>query len=375
MTTRSFKWLIASLTTVVFLLDSVCPAEWSASRFYLPCILLTYRINERATPFWLATISTVLTLIGFAFVPSGVPWSAVVLSRITDILLFWIVAAFVVQMNRSFEDRRRLEAAVEQKRIELQTERTLRASESRYRTFVDHASDALFVHGQDGIVIDVNRQACESLGYSKEELIGQFPPHFAERLAPEFLEDIVQRLNTGEKVSFEAFHRRRDGTSFPVEVRICPFIVDGKRFGLSIARDHTERKRAEDELRASERRFRDLADAIPQIIWTATPDGHLDHLNSRVSEFTGIDANELKGQLWEKIVHPDDLSSTIEIWTEVLRSGIPRDKEFRLLYRYRRSKTNRNGSARKRAAIRSVYATFVGHCLDQRFAGPLYIRQ
>ena len=56
-----------------------------------------------------------------------------------------------------------------------EAEERLKASESRFRTFVDHATDAFFLHADDLTVVDVNRQACESLGYSREELIGMHP--------------------------------------------------------------------------------------------------------------------------------------------------------------------------------------------------------
>jgi PAS domain-containing protein len=57
-------------------------------------------------------------------------------------------------------------------------EEELRASESRFRTFVDHARDAFFLIDENLTVVDVNRQACESLGYSREELIGMQPRDF-----------------------------------------------------------------------------------------------------------------------------------------------------------------------------------------------------
>jgi len=59
----------------------------------------------------------------------------------------------------------------------------LRASEARYRTFVDHATDAFMLHAEDGIVIDVNPQACDNLGYSRDELIGMTPMEFDPMLA------------------------------------------------------------------------------------------------------------------------------------------------------------------------------------------------
>ena len=66
-------------------------------------------------------------------------------------------------------------------------------------------------------------------------------------------------MAAGETVTFETRHRRKDGTSFPVEIRVGQFEQGGRRF-LCLVRDITERKRAEDELRESEARFRTFVD-------------------------------------------------------------------------------------------------------------------
>jgi PAS domain S-box-containing protein len=129
-----------------------------------------------------------------------------------------------------------------------------RDAETRFRTYVDHATDALFVHGDERKVVDVNRQACESLGYTREELIGMTPRDFDPRLGMDdaFIQWMKERLEAGEVFAFETSHRRKDGTLFPVEVRIRPFWHGGHRFGLALVRDITERKRAEETLRQTE---------------------------------------------------------------------------------------------------------------------------
>jgi PAS domain-containing protein len=71
-----------------------------------------------------------------------------------------------------------------------QTEEELRASEARYRTFVDHATDAFMLHGEDGTLIDVNPQACDNLGYSRDELIGMTPMEFDPNVSNDLLENI-----------------------------------------------------------------------------------------------------------------------------------------------------------------------------------------
>jgi PAS domain S-box-containing protein len=146
-------------------------------------------------------------------------------------------------------------------------EEELRASEARFRTFADHAMDAFFLHGEDLIVIDVNRQACESLGYKREELIGRHPRDFDAGLDEASIVRLAERVGAGETVTFETVHRRKDGAVFPVEISAREFQHGHRRFRLSLARDITERKRAEEQVRSTEQRYRNIFEAVGVSIW------------------------------------------------------------------------------------------------------------
>ena len=137
-------------------------------------------------------------------------------------------------------------------------EQELRSSEARFRTFVDHATDAFMLHGEDGTVLDVNRHACESLGYSRDELIGMSTIDFDPDADAAFLRNINESLDAGRILTFERRHRRKDGIVFPVEVRVREFRQGGGRLVISLTRDITGRKRAEAEARESERRYREM---------------------------------------------------------------------------------------------------------------------
>jgi PAS domain S-box-containing protein len=128
----------------------------------------------------------------------------------------------------------------------------LRASEARFRTFVDHATDAFFLHDDRLVIVDVNRQACDSLGYSREELIGMHPRDFDVGLDEPSLARLAQRVGAGEAVTFETLHRRKDGIVFPVEIRARMFQQADKNFRISLARDISDRKLTEETLRGKE---------------------------------------------------------------------------------------------------------------------------
>ena len=96
------------------------------------------------------------------------------------------------------------------------------------------------------------------------------------------------------------------------------------------AADLVERKRAEAALLGSESRFRQLADSMPQIVWTARPDGYVDYYNERWFNFTGFDRDKFGDRSWEPVLHPDDLDRTRESWYNSVGSGDP----FRIEYRF-----------------------------------------
>jgi PAS domain S-box-containing protein len=141
----------------------------------------------------------------------------------------------VVHVARDITERKRAQEA-------------LRESEIRFRTFVDHAGDALFVYDfERSTVVDVNRRACEELGYTREELIGKTLLNFHLDGYQEELESITQRALAGETVFDTHSHRRKDGSTFPVEVHTSLVSYGGVRFLLMVARDVTERVRAEEQ--------------------------------------------------------------------------------------------------------------------------------
>ena len=162
--------------------------------------------------------------------------------------------------RRLFEEiARRLEDALTSvlaHRNLLASQQELRTSEERFRTFVDHATDAFFLYDEEFIVRDVNRQACETLGYAREELIGMHPREFDADFTWERQERNALRLREHGSVTFSSRRRRKDGSVFPVEVRIQAFNRGGRLFYIALASDITERKHAEAERLKLEERLR-----------------------------------------------------------------------------------------------------------------------
>ena len=91
-----------------------------------------------------------------------------------------------------------------------------------------------------------------------------------------------------------------------------------------------ERARVSHELREREQRYRFLADSIPQMVWTATPEARLDYVNSQVAGFFGITREELVRTGWRSRVHPDDLVTSLEKWRFAVEAGQPYETIYRL---------------------------------------------
>ena len=210
-------------------------------------------------------------------------------------------------------------------------EEALRESETRFRTFVDHAGDALFVYDlEQRTVVDVNREACESLGYTREEIIGKMPIAFHPESYQGDMELVAERAAAGETVFDTHWHRRKDGTLFPVEVHTSRVLYGGRQFLLMIARDISDRLRAEEAIRQSEKQLREVIETIPAIAWTMSSDGSLEFVNKRWQEYTGMSPEEVVGFGWKSAFHPKDIERYADKSRASLASGAVFEDEVRI---------------------------------------------
>ena len=221
-------------------------------------------------------------------------------------------------------------------------EEELRASEARFRTFVDHATDAFMLHGEAGTVLDVNRHACESLGNSRDELIGMAVANFDPDANAAFLQTILERLDVGEILTFERRHRRKDGTVFPVEVRVREFRKAGRRLVLSLTRDITERKRAEraatrsaEALRRSEAYLAEAERLSHTGTWAVNlkDERTIVYWSEESYRIYGLDPLQglpTRDWVWQQ-VHPDDRTRLYEEIQEAVRQKRDYVVEFRIL--------------------------------------------
>jgi two-component system cell cycle sensor histidine kinase/response regulator CckA len=199
----------------------------------------------------------------------------------------------------------------------------LRASEARFRTFVDHATDAFFLQDESGTIRDVNLQACRSLGYTREELIGTSPAVFDASFDDAAINDFSERLKTGELIAFDTRHRRKDGTQFPVEVRVRSFVMGGRRHGVSLARDVTERRRAEQTLRDSHGLLHAVIEGTPDAVFVKDVAGRYLMINTAGARFIGKDVDQITGRCDRDLFDAETAGRITERDAQVIAAGKP----------------------------------------------------
>jgi PAS domain S-box-containing protein len=221
------------------------------------------------------------------------------------------------------------------------TERKREESARRYieeshRLMVETASDAIVSMDETGAIRFANPSTMKIFGYDPTELIGK--PLTV--LMPEFMRKIHDAgfrryLATGQRHinwhGTELTALRRNGEEFPVEISFGELTRDGHKVFTGFIRDISARKHAEEKLRASERTLRELTETIPQMLWSAEPDGAIDYCNQRALDYTGLSAEQVRGAGWMKTVHRDDIETMARAWTAAVSSGEPFQQEFRCL--------------------------------------------
>ena len=136
-----------------------------------------------------------------------------------------------------------------------QVEEELRGSEERYRTIVQNCNDALYIHDFSGNILDLNINACIMLGYTRGELAGANLEKIDSEENRRNLPERMDRLLTESSILFDGSHVKKDGTVIPVEVSARVVSWEGNGIIQGFVRDITERRRAEEALRVSNKKL------------------------------------------------------------------------------------------------------------------------
>jgi PAS domain S-box-containing protein len=205
-------------------------------------------------------------------------------------------------------------------------------AEQRFAQFMRHLPGLAWIKDGAGRYVYANDAAVKAFGTPRSDLYGrtdrevfnpetalQFGANDQRVLAGETVVEVIEELRQGDGVIHRSIVRK-----FPI-----PDADGGLSLVGGIAIDITEHERVEEALRASEDRFRFLAETIPSIVWTAAPDGTITYANRRWLDYCGISAEQNARQWPELVLHPDDRERCVAEWSAALRSGRPYEVEVR----------------------------------------------
>jgi len=176
-------------------------------------------------------------------------------------------------------------------------EEVLKQSELLFREVFNNANDAVFLLERTpegpGTYLLVNDTAVRMLGYSREELLKMSPRDIVpEDIAKKIMPSVIKKLQNEGHATFESAHRRKDGSIYPIEVSTHTFHYKGKDVDLSIVRDITVRKRAEETIRQSEEKFRLVVENDPDAIFIQTQ-GQFAYVNPAACRLFGAKSADL----------------------------------------------------------------------------------
>lgn len=200
------------------------------------------------------------------------------------------------------------EAEVERQRK--RAEATLRESERKFRTLVEHAGDGIVMLDPSGRYRDVNSSFCSMLGYSRDELLSMYAHEITVPEESPLVPEVLGQIAEGQLHLGEWRLRRRDGGVVPIEAKARK-LPDGNLLG--ILRDITERRKSEEHKAKLQRRNEELVQAMAHIVYERFP--RKDELRWE-GNFTGIlgySAEEMGNntESWSARVHPEDLPGAL----------------------------------------------------------------
>ncbi|MBY0503754.1 MAG: PAS domain S-box protein [Bryobacteraceae bacterium] len=211
-------------------------------------------------------------------------------------------------------------------------ERVSRHSEERFKTAVKVVGDIIWTNSPEGCMVGEQHAWSSFTGQSFEQYQGF---SWAEALHPADYERTLatwkHAVASGQKFVLEHRVRRYDGVYRLFSVRALPLFDDlGQvREWVGVHADITDERENRDRLRESEARFRGLATALPQVIWSTRPDGQFEYTNPAWDAYLGpVPADPTK--LWEQAIHPDDSSAVLPKWRAATAAKLPLEFQARL---------------------------------------------
>jgi PAS domain S-box-containing protein len=174
-----------------------------------------------------------------------------------------------------------------------------------FRTLIDQSNDAVeLVDAETLRFLDFNEKTCKDLGYTREELLSLTVFDINPTVDEDQRTGALKKLGESGFVVQQSVHRRKDGSTFPVETSLALVQPEGK-YVVAVSRDISDRKQAEDALRESEDRYRDLVEHSEDLLCTHDLEGRLLSVNPAPARILGYEAEEMLKIPMRELVAPE----------------------------------------------------------------------
>ncbi len=198
---------------------------------------------------------------------------------------------------------------------------------------IDHSSQEVYWITPDGGFVYVNEAARDRLGYTKDELkemnVWDVDPDHGK----EMREDRWRKLRKEESLTFESTHKTKDGEIYPVEITSHLIEFEGNEYEFAFAKDITERKRTEEELREKSEKYREVFNQTHDSMWVVDvrdDDFVYEEVNPQFYEFSGREEGEIVGNSLKELYQPETVKRIRKDYEEVLDREEPIEKEQEL---------------------------------------------
>ena len=207
----------------------------------------------------------------------------------------------------------------------------LKESEKKLKIIFENANDAISIHDLRGNFYTVNKTYCERLGYTREELLKLTPRDISTLEYADLIPSRILEVKEKGFGFFEAAHKTKDGRVIPVEISSRSIQYDNKPSILSIIRDITERKKAEQKLKESEEKYKNLSneleiilDLIPGLLFCKDRNDIVTRVNQNFAEFLRMKKKDIIGKTSFDLFPEEQARKFREDDLEVINSGIPK---------------------------------------------------
>ena len=214
--------------------------------------------------------------------------------------------------------------------IDIHDQKRAEEDAAQFKYMADNASDPFILMREDGTFAYLNKLALDRWGYTADEAAHIRVPDVDPIYNEEVFAAAFTRAQQGKIPRLDTLHRRKDGTIYPVEINMGGLLLGGKPHLFAVARDITERKKAEQALRDSEHLFRNVTNSSPTGLWLSDENGGLTYLNNTLVDWTGLPYELLLGTGWANAIIDEDRERSAAVFLTAVASRTHYDVQFRI---------------------------------------------